>query len=85
MSTRIATSPLSGRIHSGRVNKAGDAFIGTKTDVTSDVLRAVIEKAEFHGGSFDIEGAEQRWIVTVSKVSKADDGHPQCDDEDSYE
>lgn len=88
MSNRIATSPLTGRIHMGRVNKAGDAFVGTKSDVTSDVLRAVIAKAEFHGGSFDIEGDEQRWIVTVakvSKVSKVGDGYPQCDGEDSYE
>ena len=85
MSARIATSPLTGRIHMGRVNKVGNAFVGEKADVTSDVLRAVIEKAEFHGGSFDIEGADQRWIVTVSKVSKAGDGYPQCDGEDSYE
>lgn len=85
MTSRIATSPLSGRIHMGRVNKAGDAFIGAKSDVTSDVLRAVIEKAEFHGGSFDIEGAEQRWVVTVTKLSRAGDGYPQCDGEDSYE
>lgn len=69
----------------GRVNRAGNAFVGTKTEVTSDVLRAVIEKAEFHGGSFVIEGADERWIVTVAKVSKASDGYPQCDGEDSYE
>ena len=85
MSTRIATSPLTGRIHAGRVNKAGNAFIGEKRDVTSDVLKAVIEKAQFHGGSFDIEGGNERWIVTVAKVSKAGDGYPQCDGEDSYE
>lgn len=68
---RIACSPLTGRIHSGRVNKQGTAFVGEKTDVTSDVLRSVIEKADFHGGSFDIEGGEQRWIVTVSKQTAA--------------
>lgn len=83
--SRIAVSPLTGRIHQGRVNKAGTAFVGQKRDVTSDVLRSVIEKAEFHGGTFDIEGDDSRWVVTVAKVSKAGDGYPQCDGEDSYE
>ena len=68
MSTHIATSPLTGRIHQGRVNAAGTAFTGTKKDVTSDVLRAVIEKAEFHGGTFDIEGGGAKWIVTVTRA-----------------
>jgi hypothetical protein len=31
-------------IYVGRVNKAGDAWLGEKTDVTSDVLGAVIQK-----------------------------------------
>ncbi|HEX3163094.1 MAG TPA: hypothetical protein VHQ92_11005 [Pseudolabrys sp.] len=66
---RIATSPLTGRIQAGRVNKAGTAFVGDKRDITSDVLRAVIEKAEFHGGQFDIESSDGgKWVVTVSKV-----------------
>jgi len=68
MTVRIATSPLTGRIYAGKVNKAGTAFVGSKRDVTSDVLRAVIEKAEFHGGSFDIEGGGQKWIVTVQRA-----------------
>lgn len=67
MSARIACSPLTGRIHMGRVNKQGTAFVGEKRDVTSDVLRAVIEKAEFHGGTFEIEGGGQKWTVTVFK------------------
>jgi hypothetical protein len=67
MSQRIAVSPLTGRIHLGRVNKDGTAFVGAKRDVTSDVLRSVIEKAEFHGGSFDIQAGDQNWIVTVTK------------------
>lgn len=53
----------------GRVNKAGYAFVGEKRDVTSDVLRAVIEKAQFHGGSFEIEGGAEKWTVTVTKVA----------------
>lgn len=69
MAEHIATSPLTGRIYAGRVNKAGVAFVGQKRDVTSDVLRAVIEKAEFHGGKFDIEGGGRKWLVTVAEVT----------------
>lgn len=70
MSSRIACSPLTGRIHMGRVNKQGTAFVGEKKDVTSDVLCSVIEKAQFHGGSFDIEGGGQKWVVTVAKEAQ---------------
>ena len=66
MTNRIACSPLTGRIFSGKVNVSGNAFTGQKKDVTSDVLKAVIDKAEYHGGSFDIEGGGQKWVVTVS-------------------
>lgn len=62
----IATSPLTGRIYSGRTNKGGTAFVGEKKDVTSEVLKAIIDKAEHHGGSFEIEGAGQKWTVTVA-------------------
>ena len=70
MSARIACSPLTGRIHSGRVNKQGTAFVGEKKDVTSDVMCCVIEKAQFHGGSFVIEGGGEKWTVTVSKETQ---------------
>lgn len=63
---RIGVSPLTGRIYMGRLNKARNAFVGEKQDVTSDVLQAVIEKALFHGGSFDIEGGGKKWTVTVA-------------------
>jgi hypothetical protein len=65
MTTKIACSPLTGRIFQGRVNKARDAFTGEKKDVTSDVLEAVIGKAEFHGGTFEIQGGGRKWLVTV--------------------
>lgn len=51
---RIACTALTGRIMAGRVNKAGDSFTGTPKDVTSDVLKAVIDKLKHHGGSFEI-------------------------------
>ena len=61
----IATSPLSGQIYSGRANKYMTAFVGEKKDVTSEALKAIIDKAEYHGGEFEIEGAGQKWTVTV--------------------
>lgn len=69
MSQRIACSPLTGRIHSGRVSKDGTHFVGEKRDVTSDVLKAVIDKSNFHGGTFEIEGDDKKWIVTVKEES----------------
>lgn len=71
MATRIACTALTGRIMMGRVNAAGTQFVGTKSDVTSDVLKAVIDKAQYHGGSFDIEGGGKKWIVTVAEVGAA--------------
>lgn len=63
----IATSPLTGEIFSGRVNKAGNTFVGKKKDVTSEVLKAIIDKAEFHGGEFEIRSSAGRtWVVTVT-------------------
>lgn len=61
----IAVSTLTGRIYSGRVNKEGTAFVGEKKDVTSEVLKAVLDKAAYHGGSLEIEGGGQSWTVTV--------------------
>ena len=67
MTKRLACSPLTGTIFLGTVNQDGNAFTGTKADVTSDFLRAVIEKAEYHGGQFDIQAGNEKWVVTVTK------------------
>lgn len=40
----IATAALSRRIYAGRLNKAKTAFTDGKQDVTSDVLKAIIDK-----------------------------------------
>lgn len=69
MTLRIATAALTGRIYMGQTNKSGTAFSGQKTDVTSDVLKAVIDKASFHGGTFEIEGGNEKWTVNVKKES----------------
>lgn len=70
MSARIGVSPLTGRVLMGRVNKAGNAFVGEKRDITSDFLRAIIEKSEFHGGAFDIEAGDKKWVVKVEQAEE---------------
>lgn len=70
MSRRIATAALTGRIYMGRPSADGTHLIGNKQDVTSDVLKAVIDKADYHGGSFEIDGGGRKWVVTVSEVTR---------------
>lgn len=42
----VACAALSGRIYAGRINKAGTGFLAGKQDVTSDVLKAIIDKVK---------------------------------------
>lgn len=65
----ISVSPLTGCVYAGRLNKAGNAFTSYKKDVTSDFLRCVLEKAHYHGGTFEIRGSDgSLHTVTVSKA-----------------
>ena len=66
----LAVSPLTGTIYSGSVNPKTDMWIGKKKDVTSDFLRCVIEKAMFHGGSFEIRGSSGAVHVVTVIVEK---------------
>lgn len=68
MAKGIAVSPLTGRVQYGAISKDGSHFTGNAEDVTSDFLRAVIEKSEYHGGRFDIEVGSQKWVVTVLEI-----------------
>jgi hypothetical protein len=68
MTARIGVSPLTGRIFRGRLNAKGNAFVGDKQDITSDVLCAIVEKADYHGGTFEIEGGGKKWTVTVREA-----------------
>ena len=59
----LGLSPITGSIYSGTVK--GDMWVGKKTDVTSDFLRCVLEKAKYHGGEFEIRGGGKLFTVTV--------------------
>ena len=67
MTKRLVCSPLTGTIFLGAVNDNGNAFIGPTADMTNDFLRTLIEKADYHGGQFDIQAGNEKWIVTVTK------------------
>lgn len=72
----IACSPLTGRIFTGRTDKAGTHFVGQKKDVTSEVLGAIIGKAEFHGGDFTIEhNGVPLYRVYVTKLTPLETVH----------
>ena len=72
MTKRLACSPLTGAIFLGTVDKNGNAFVGTKADMTNDFLRTLIEKADYHGGQFDIQAGNEKWTVTVTKEQSND-------------
>ena len=64
----LGVSPITGTVFSGSVK--GDLWV-VESDVTSDFLRCVLEKALFHGGSFEIRGGGQLFTVTVTEQPQA--------------
>lgn len=66
---RIATAAISKRILSGRVNKAGDSFVGNPTDVTSDVLKAIIDHVGAGNTVTVTEDGRPAYEITVTKVA----------------
>lgn len=72
MTSRIACSPLTGRILLGRLNKEQNAFTGEPKDVTNDFCRAVLDMADFHSDAFQIQSSDgDTWSVTVEKTQAA--------------
>lgn len=64
---RVATAVISNRIFAGRLNKAGDAFKGERFDVTSDVMKAVIDKIGV-GFEANVEvGGEPKYVIRVTE------------------
>lgn len=65
---RMQTTALTGRVLAGHPNAKGNYLTeGSRQDVTSDFMKCLIEKSEFHGGQFDIVSGEDKWVVTVTK------------------
>ncbi len=69
---RLGVTALTGRIIAGFENAKGTEITeGSRQDVTSDFMKALIDKAEYHGGEFDISGGGEFWDVKVSKREPA--------------
>ena len=43
MSIRIGTSPITGVVYAGKLNKAGTMWVGEKQDITDEAIGAVAE------------------------------------------
>lgn len=66
---RLFVTALAGRVVAGHQNSKGtDITDGSRQDVTSDFMRAVIDKSEYHGGTFVIEGDARKWNVIVEEI-----------------
>lgn len=71
---RLAVTALTGLVVAGKAKASGSGFLlSSVQDVTSDFMKAVVEKAEHHGGSFIIRGDSKRWKVTVVAVEASDE------------
>lgn len=66
---RMQVTALNGRIMAGHPDHTGKNLTeGSRQDVTSDFMKCLIQKAEFHDGVFEIVGDGQKWDVTVKQV-----------------
>ncbi|WP_444756825.1 DUF7446 family protein [Pseudomonas sp. A014] len=83
---RIAVTALAGRVIAGAENAKGNAITeASRQDVTSDFMKAVIDKAEYHGGSFVIEGGDQKWEVTVKDATAEQSAPVERDERAAFE
>lgn len=65
---RLAVTALGGRVMAGKANSKGTELLpASRQDVTSDFMKALIDKASYHKGSFDIVSGDDKWDVTVTK------------------
>lgn len=68
MDITIACAALSGRIYAGKLNKSRTAFLDGKQDVTSDVLKAVIDKVGFGQPHVVTANGIPEYEITVKKI-----------------
>lgn len=67
----ISCSPLTNRIFCGRVNKAGNAYLDGKVDVTGQVCGAVAEHVFNNGEPVVVTyNGTPAWEITVRKLVK---------------
>lgn len=69
-SIRIACTALGKRILAGKVSKDGKDFVGNPQDVTSDCLKAVIDKVGVGGLTIVQVGGVNKYSITVFDISE---------------
>jgi len=65
---RVACTAISKTIQAGRINKAGDSFIGAPVDVTGDCLKAVIDKVGVGNEVTVNENGVPAYTIAVKKL-----------------
>ena len=66
---RMQMTALGGRMMAGHPDKTGRNLTeGSRQDITSDFMKCLIQKAEYHGGTFEIVGDGRKWDVVVTEV-----------------
>lgn len=65
---RVATAMLSRMIYAGKLNKKGTAFLANKTDVTNDVIKAMIEYVGVDEVLVVKLGGKPVYEISVTKV-----------------
>lgn len=66
---RMQLTALTGRVMAGHADSKGTNLTeGSRQDVTSDFMKVLVQKAEFHNGSFEVQGAGRKWDVVVTEV-----------------
>jgi len=64
---RLGVSPMSETVYAGKISPDGSRFIGEKKDVTSDFIKAIIDK---FGNSTAVIGAKgfKQYRITVEEI-----------------
>jgi hypothetical protein len=68
---RLAVAALTEKVYVGRLTKDGTCFRDDKQDITSDFLKAVIDK--FSGGGEITSSDGSKYVIAVRKVRAAAD------------
>ena len=65
---RISKSNMTDNIYAGKISSDGTRFIGKKRDVTSDFLKAVIDRWEGHKEQIVTPDGKKYWVSVEEEV-----------------
>lgn len=67
---RIACAAITKRIYAGRISRDGTDFIGKKIDVTSDVIKAVIDRIGIDNTDVVSVNGEPKFEILVRGIAQ---------------